>query len=76
MPKCPACKKDIDYLNYHVDVSEGGDYSAGGNFHEKNSEYSGSRFFCPECYAELDINDQEDADAFLAGKKKVEGKKP
>ncbi|MDD5510665.1 MAG: hypothetical protein PHI12_07645 [Dehalococcoidales bacterium] len=71
MPKCPSCKKEIDYLNYHVTASESGDYSQGGNFHEKNTEYSDNTFSCPECYKELDINDQEEADAFLDGAKDV-----
>jgi Zn finger protein HypA/HybF involved in hydrogenase expression len=69
VPQCPApaCKKEIDYLIYNVTASESGNYNQGGNFHEKNTEYSDHKFYCPECYAELDLDDSGEADKFLAG---------
>ncbi len=69
-PKCPKCKKAIDYL--HVTVLE--EYTksyAGGNgtFDEVDQLGTTMRdWSCPECGHVLNIEGQDDADAFLEGK--------
>ena len=76
MAKCPKCKEEIDYLEYRGAQEEGGNYH--GN-NEYNWKWAGGfitlTFSCPSCDVDLDIDREEDADAFLAGEKKVKVKK-
>ncbi len=70
MPKCPKCGKKIDHLHVHVTEEYTKTYAGGGgDFDEIDQiQCTFDNWACPECGAELDIADQDAADAFLAGK--------
>lgn len=72
MPKCPKCKKDIDYLLYRHTVIEGGKFYDNGehkwSWTDAPDGGEDQHWGCPECDEDL-FEYRDDALAFLEGAK-------
>jgi transposase-like protein len=67
MAQCPFCRKEIDYL--HVTVVEEYIKSYASTSYDEVDQIQAtmSRWRCPECNHLLAIEDEAEADSFLAG---------
>lgn len=67
MPTCPKCGKKIDHLRVHVTEEYTKTYAGGNGVFNEVDQISATfdGWSCPECFAVLDIEDQDGADAFL-----------
>ena len=72
MCKCPKCGKEIDRLEYKIDVSgiEEGTYDLKNTWEkcDEDLDFGEVEFICPKCY-EVICNSEDEAIEFLENKK-------
>jgi hypothetical protein len=72
MCKCPKCGKEIDRLEYKIDVSgtEEGTYDLENTWEkcDEDLNFGDVEFICPKCF-EIICNSEEEAIKLLRGKK-------
>ena len=77
MPKCPKCKKEIDYLTYYayeltkatVGIPEGTDHMEYSHWDSLGTTKGEVNFECPEC-SEVLFHTDEEAKTFLLEQQK------
>jgi uncharacterized protein (UPF0212 family) len=66
MAKCPKCGEQIDTLDVIVAETNLYTYAEGDYRHADTIEFNITKWKCPKCYKELDLEPDEDsATAFL-----------
>jgi len=68
MPKCPKCRKKIDFLTAVVKERNFYNYGGEGSFVDQRDcfEQEVEYWKCPLCFEHLEFPDMDDADAFLS----------